>query len=348
MTGDSNAEESTPLAASLESAAAAELTRAIADFASSNHRGFYVHAGAALELEVKAALARLNPLLILNPKSSTWDRDAKRILTGTPLTAGEGLRTISAAEAVSRLKTLQPKDHAELPTLSTSVFQARNDVVHAGVVHDDEHESHIGVASAFFQAVLILRASMANTLSLRDNEVAGEGPDFTIFGSSANLVEEVVSTNTNAEKVAANRSVEQARQRFEALENDQQDMLRAASVVRINEESGLFALSSICVACGSAALAEGTLDAVDLREDGVIGEESVILIFDHQACYVCGLRISSRQLSLLGKHNAAIHPTVTAADFNAQYEHEWNEYGPDTSDYEPDWNEYGPDPSDYS
>jgi len=60
---------SSALVVALEHAAHVELNWALADFASSKDAAFYVHAGAALELEVKAALARLNPLLILDPRA---------------------------------------------------------------------------------------------------------------------------------------------------------------------------------------------------------------------------------------------------------------------------------------
>lgn len=342
------ARPSSALVVALEHAARVELNRALADFVSSKHAAFYVHAGAALELEVKAELARINPLLILDPRSKSWDRDAKRILTGAPLAAGEGLRTIGAGDAVTRLDTIQPRASATLPAWSALVFHARNDVVHAGLVHSDDHDSHIDVASAFFQSILALTSGETGSRPRLGADPSDDESDFSIFGPSADLVRELVSGKRNAEKLAANRAVEQARQRYEAYEPDQRELLRAASQVRVNEEEDLLSLASTCIACGSVALAQGTLDAVDLPEgDNGALEETVILAYDRQACYVCGLRITSRQLSLLGQANAAVHPTATVEDVYGPEEFDPSDYEPDPNDYEREPDEYEPDPSDY-
>jgi hypothetical protein len=327
----------TPIAAGLKRAAAAELARALAEFTSSSYASFYVHAGAALELEVKAALVRINPLLILDHRSPRWNHDARRVLADTPLTPGEDVRTLGATEAVRRLETIDPRPTAALAAWSQVVFQARNDVVHAGLVHADDHDSHIRVASAFFQSIMALRSSAAREPVLLDTAIVEVGaPDFTAFASSSGLVEEVVNNSTDAERVGARRSVDQARRKFEALQPEQRDMLRAAATVRINDEQGLLTLPTECVACGSTALAEGMLDLADLP-DNEPGRrvQAVILAYKRVSCYVCGLKVSSRQLSLLGEFNAAIHPTATIDDL----------YDPD--DYDPDHELREPDPDEY-
>jgi hypothetical protein len=101
----------TPIREGLERAAKAELSQALAAFVSASYASFYVHAGAALELEVKAALVRINPLLLLDPRSQRWDQDARRVLAGTSLAPGEGVRTLGAAEAVRRLETIEPREN---------------------------------------------------------------------------------------------------------------------------------------------------------------------------------------------------------------------------------------------
>jgi hypothetical protein len=241
---------------------------------------------------------------------------------------------------------------------SNAVFHARNDVVHAGLLHADEHESHNRVASAFFQSIVALKSSAADEPILPEAAtVAVSVPDFTIFGSSSALVEEVVSNSTDAERVAVRRAVDLARRKFEGMQLEQREMLRAAAAVRVNKEKGLLALPAVCVACGSTALAEGTLDVVDLPddEDGD-GERFVILAYKRVGCYVCGLRVSSRQLTLLGKYNAVAHPTATLRDLYDPDDFDPEDYEPrepDPDDYEPpelDPEDYEPpevDPEDY-
>ncbi|MEQ1699246.1 MAG: hypothetical protein ABMA25_04005 [Ilumatobacteraceae bacterium] len=347
----------TPIKDGLERAANAELSRALAAFASASYASFYVHAGAALELEVKAALVRINPLLLLDPRSQRWDHDARRVLAGTSLAPGDGIRTLGAAEAVKRLETIEPRPTAALVTWSNAVFHARNDVVHAGLVHADDHESHNRVASAFFQSIIALKTPAVHEPILSGAAtIAMSSPDFGLFGSSSALVEEVVNNSTDAERVAVWRAVDEARRKFEAMQAEQREMLRAAAAVRVNEEKGLLALPAVCVACGSTALADGALDVADYDDDDGDWHRIVILAYNRVGCYVCGLKVSSRQLTLLGKYNAAAHPTATLRDLYGPDDYDPYDYEPresDPDDYEPpesDPDDYEPpesDPDDY-
>lgn len=306
--------EVSPVALQLERTAMIELASASAAFYSSDYRTFYVHAGASLELLVKARLCAINPLLLMDARVDSWDKEAKRLLSGLPLAPGEGARTIGAAAAVRRLQTIQPLRSADLAAWCSRVFDARNDVVHAGLAHDDGHESHLRVAAAFFQSVMALRSESDvadQPFSSWPTEELSLGKDFAVFGSAAGLIQELVSQEVNTQAVEARRLVHAAKTRFRKYEADYQEFLMRRAAAHAREEDEGFQLVTSCVACGADAVATGTPELVDLPaydEEGLpTGDEEPawILIFDEVRCDACGLVVTGHQLHLMQMSNAA-------------------------------------------
>ena len=321
----------TDLAGDLEASANTQLVAALNSFLAHDLGAFYVHAGAAVELEVKAALARLDPLLILDIRSGHWDRDARRILSNVPLVAGDGVRTVGASDAVARLDAVSPRSDSLLKEWTAQVFRARNDVAHAGLLHAPDHESHARVASAFFRSMLGLRSpTAASTTAIGSG--GGDDQAFAIFGDAAELVKAALSEAATAEHLAASRSLEVARRQYELFTADQQQALQAAAIVRVNGEANNWTIGVACVACGSTAAAVGDIEVVDNVSSPRPAEEEpdqmVILIFDEVTCFVCGLRLSGHELSLLGRENAAEHPTLSIEDLRDSYYDPSDDYDP--------------------
>lgn len=105
-----------------------------------------------MELAVKAALARVDPLLLMpQAQGGRWNSTAMRLLDGV-VTADDRRSTVGTAESVERWR---PESvDSRLRDWTGPIFGPRNAIVHLAMIHPLDHSSHSDAARAFFQALL--------------------------------------------------------------------------------------------------------------------------------------------------------------------------------------------------
>lgn len=207
---------------------------------------FYVEAGIALELAMKAKLAGISPYL-LAPDGFKWFQHGFQFAKG--VTAAKALKSVSADQAAHRLQVIEPALMAGIASKIDETLDRRDQSVHMGVFSkpsDDELLSH---AAAFVEAV---------------NGMLLQVP-IEFWSDLAGLAGQLVAAERDVVRIRVEKKLATARALFAALSEDQKLTLSENGLVyfeHYKDEAPEFVLIG-CPVCEFEALATG-----DLTDDG--------------------------------------------------------------------------------
>jgi hypothetical protein len=283
---------------------------AMEQYADAKLHRFAREATRALELGAKAALAKITPVLIADPRSI----DSQLHLARHPGARSKGvrrIRTISCREALERVTRLAPTLRVEdvEPLIS----------VRDGTTHYlAEAEALESLVIPFLTTFLLLQQQ----LELSDEDV---------FGSYAELVSFVRESHTKEVDRKIATKIARARHMFESryahLNADSRKVVLRAIEANITLDK--YDEQTIrCPACDSAGVISGQhkLESweADVDEDGGTYAYPVVTLFAYQfKCPVCGLHLE-------GDHELFAAGLETALGVeNADPEDFWEDEGPD-------------------
>jgi hypothetical protein len=206
---------------------------------------FYVEAGIALELAMKAKLAGESPYLLAvdGPK---WFQHGYRIAKGD--TTSPAPKSVSAKDALDRLKLLEPGLVTGIATQIAETIERRDQSVHMGVFTKPTDEELLFHAAAFVEAV--------NGLLIQSPEEFWE--------DLAELAGELVAAERDAVRIRVAKKFADARAHLAALTEDERytlsDSCRAYFEYFTEESEEQPDLVQIkCPVCGYDALETGEL-----------------------------------------------------------------------------------------
>jgi hypothetical protein len=253
---------------------------------------FHLHLATAVELLVKAALARLHPALIADPKAEL-DSLLHLLGLGRHATTREtAIRTINASAALDRVARVVD-DHLKAPAAVRRVLDIRNGVVHIGE-HAPTDE-----------------ALLADVAQYVDGVLQSQGWDSDAYwGSSADAVAELVEGRAVALRLWYERRVEAARANLAAIVANMDEAATSAFLAAVTPPSASEPFDEwpvTCPACGNAGLANGEPDP-DWEADWDVADgeayaagayvSAVNLDVRSFGCRACGLVLSGPALRL--------------------------------------------------
>jgi hypothetical protein len=231
------------LAAQLGLSAGRHAKRALAFYVSGEIPEFYLHAGTALELAVKAKLANHNPAF-LAPEGNRWFGPALAFGRGKPVppNLAEKIASVGANEAVNRLRLLDSTLGEAFRSDVIQLFELRNHVAHLGWAEPSDERLEERAAS-FVRAINIL-------LRIKPRE---------FWDLHADLAESLVADDIDRTR----RTVELKRSAARSKVDMYGDLLTAVidannSYVELRDRDP----SSVvvpCPVCGALGVAEGEL-----------------------------------------------------------------------------------------
>lgn len=271
-------------------------------------------AACALELLAKAALSKLNPLLVAHP-----DDDGKSLLAAAGVATGSsGVKTIPAKATFARAaRAFPPFDRQAADEMARN----RNDELHSGVPGFDALPADVWFAQYWAQAHILLAAL--------DKEVA----DF-VGSSHQKVVEEHLVRNQQFVTQRVTALLERARQRFamsQGPDATRQTLLDLRSAIeRAEAVAGSYSIFGgyvQCPACAGDALIAGE-DIVsseieyDYDDFSALPIESGLVLTEALGCEQCGLALDGQALVVA----AGIQPEF---EFEREVEPDWDDYGND-------------------
>ncbi len=207
---------------------------------------FYVEAGIALELAMKAKLAGVSPYL-LAADGYGWFMHGHRMARGDTILPGP--KSVSAKDAMERLRAIDADLVTGIAAQITETIDRRDQSVHMGAYSrptDDELLTH---AAVFVEAV--------NGLTLQAPS------DF--WEDLTELATELVAKERDVVRLRVLKSIADARTRLATLSQEERDMFEETELTYFQdhqeEQSQLVVIS--CPVCGRAALVNG-----ELTDDG--------------------------------------------------------------------------------
>jgi hypothetical protein len=252
---------------------------AIAQYAEAKLHRFAMEATRSLEMGAKAALAKITPVLIADPRSI----DSQLHLARHPVARSKGvrrIRTISCREALERVTRLVPTLRVEDVEPLISV---RDGSTHYLASEADALES---LVIPFLATFLLLQQQ----LELSDEEV---------FGSYADLVSFVREKHTKEVDRKMATKIARAKHTFEAryayLDADARNVVLRAIEANITLDK-YDEQTKPCPACNSAGVISGQHKfqswEADVDEDGGTYPYPVVTLFAYQfKCPACGLQL---------------------------------------------------------
>lgn len=251
-------------------------SEAIAQYAEAKLPRFAMEATRAVELGAKAALAKINPVLIADPRSI----DSQLYLAGNPVARSKEvrrIRTISCREALERVTRLIPALRVEDVDQLISV---RDGSTHYVASESDALES---LVIPFLGTFLLLQQH----LELSDDDV---------FGSYADLVSFVREKHTKevdrkvATKIA--RAKHAYEERYGHLDPEARRMaLRAneanIALVKYDEQT------ATCPACDNPGVISGQHEFQEWEQDEAGVYPVVTLFASDFRCPTCGLHLQT-------------------------------------------------------
>lgn len=242
---------------------------------------FYVEAGISLELAMKTRLANISPYL-LAPDVVKWFQHGHNFARG--LTAANGLRSVSAGDALARLVAIDPAHMAGIAKNVEETIQRRDRSVHLGVFALPSEDELLSHAAAFVEAV--------NGLLDRDPE------DFWL--DLAGLASSLIAAERDAVRVRVERKLATARAHFTSLADDQRATLSENGLVywQYHEDDEPDLVLVECPVCNNEALGSGELvddgePEWDPHESGPVGwSAAVATVLTRFECKVCLLELN--------------------------------------------------------
>jgi len=271
-------------------------------------------AACALELLAKAALSKLNPLLIAHP-----DDDGTSLLAAAGVTsAASGVKTLPAKGTFARAAKAFPPFNRQT---ADRIAGNRNDELHSGSPGFAALPSEVWFAQYWAQADILLAAL--------DKEVS----DF-VGHEHETLVEQHLERNKELVAQRTTALLERAKQRLamsQRADATKQSLLDLHTAIeRAENIVGSYTIVGgyiECPACEGDALIAGddilqSEIEYDYEDFSSLPVESGEVLTEALGCELCGLSLDG-------------HPLIVAAGVPEEFEFE--------REVEPDWDDYGND-----
>lgn len=275
---------------------------------------FALWSSLALELLIRAALAKISPTLLAEPKD--WS-NLYFSLGFTPNTKKFVPKSISTVEVLNRLRDIVPDFDAELEGFCAIHASRRNAELHSGEIPFDGIKDSSWLPS-YYRACKVLLGTMSISLS-----------DF--FGKEeAAVAEKLIEAAADGAAKAALGTVEAHRKVWLAKGAEEQAKLQGQAAVWATQHAGH---RVECPACTSVALVTGDPIAAPQKSiKGDVIKETQEYLPSKFGCIACGLKLTGlSHLSACGLGDAYTQTQMYDA---AEY------YAPDEEpDWEPDNNE---------
>lgn len=264
--------------------------KAVEAYGEASYADFYLHAGTALELAIKARLVGEHGIHCIAPDKNGWFKAMLLIARDIDGSSGDRPQTVSATDALRRLQLLEP----DLPIVFSqnviATIERRNvgaHVGHAGSPSDEELLTH---AAAFVRAIGPL-------LKIEADRFWGE-----LKGLASSLVEDEL----NAVKVRVEAALAGARAR-RALLTDEAFAAANEASIRDLEDEGPEVIGAPCPACHATGWAVGyVVDEGEGEAEDDHGEltwhwvPDMQLVLESFACRTCGLRLEDEEEITVG------------------------------------------------
>jgi hypothetical protein len=273
-----------------------------------DYAGFYLYAGTALELALKARLARHN-VALLAPSDGQWFSHLMRL--SQPDTIGnEAPKTLTGMQALERIQKLSLTKDVTLGEAVTSTIARCNRVKHLGMGEPPPEQERNEEAAAFVRA---LHALLTGT------------PDELWQEHRAGLAKSLVETARNEALVRVGQKRLRAQEKLDALSAAEVAMLgrnQADQIhwLELNERSDRiqFAVMS-CPICGSPARAYGPLVAdfePDYDRDGEIDGWNwyADTVVERLKCAVCGFELVGDEELEVANIETRIHNEIAVEE----------------------------------
>jgi hypothetical protein len=239
---------------------------------------FYVRAGIALELAMKAKLAGISPYL-LAPDGAKWFQHGQNFAKGV---SAKGLRSVSADQALHRMHAIEPALMAAIGPRIEETITRRDQSVHVGVYSKPSDEELLSHAAAFVEAV--------NGLLLQEPR--------KFWSDLAGLASELVADERNVVRVRVETKLSTARALFATLTYAQRSTLsdNGSIFFEDNKDDVPELVLVDCPVCNNEAVAGGELTddgepAWDREPDPVGWMYDIKTVITSFECEVCQLRL---------------------------------------------------------
>ena len=273
---------------------------------------FALWSSLTLELLLRAALARVSPVLLAEGRD--WNH-VYFALGNTPRAPRYVPRSVSITDVANRLELILDSFTPELKAFCVKHLETRNEELHTGSAAFDA--SGTGWQATFFSVCDVLTKSLGTDLSY-------------LFGDAeAGIAQTLIQASRDESAVAVKKVIAQFKKSWNSKRRHERETLVKQALVWATRHEGH---RVACPACSSAALLTGSPagDPIQLIDGSTITEKQYVLPAQLE-CVACGLRIAG--LSRLGAAGFGEGFTSTAVfDISEYYALE--------PQYEPDFNEY--------
>lgn len=258
---------------------------ALLSYKNDDELGFYLRAGTALELAIKARLVSHHFALIA-PAGRDWFDHLIRLARPSDSRASRSTRTVEARQALARLRLLEPSFDEAFDQRVTETLDRWNQVKHLGLSKDVPPNELVAHAAAFVQAVAVL---------LRQ--------DFDQFWDYlAPTARAMLDEGVTQASVAVAEATAVARDAFNSLAPADVERLRAEAIEASKYDDPSATVPTECPVCDSIGASTGVLiddgyaDHGGGREDGYHWVRVPVLEIRTFGCPVCGLRLDKPDL----------------------------------------------------
>jgi hypothetical protein len=265
----------------LGAAASTHAHSALDCYQNKDSSGFYLHAGTAIELSLKARLLQ-HGLFAIAPSQQNWFQAAIALMTNPD---SPDVQTVGGRDAVKRLLELEPNAHLGLDQLVLETIDRWNQVKHLGLAREPSPEDLLAHTASFLR--------VANSLLQRNPS--------QFWGTKHPLVEQLVAEELSAVGVRVAEKLDGARGRVQCLGPQMVADLAnvvAQAIADADLWNVLWWAEYPCPVCHSPGRAYGeAIDKGEVDVDADHGEISyhwashVVTIVESFKCDVCGLDI---------------------------------------------------------
>jgi len=235
-----------------------------------------------LEFLARAALARVNPALLAEPKS--WN-NLYFSLGHSPNAPKFIPKSIDITEVFTRLRDTTPTFTSELEGFSAQHISRRNEELHAGSTPFDGLST--SWLARFYETSTVLLASMGEDLSI------------LVGTQEAKVAEELIAASKDESAKAVAKAISAHETVWKSKEATEQGKLSALASTWATRQAGH---RVSCPACGNEALVIGNPISEPIRKlDGDLIVEAQEYLPSKFECVACQLKISGlSQLSACG------------------------------------------------
>ena len=234
---------------------------------------FALWSSLTLELLLRAALARVSPVLLAD--SRNWNH-IYFALDNTPRVARFVPRSVPAAEVASRLEMIVDNFTPELKTFCTKHLEVRNEELHTGSGAFDAAGTEW--QATFYWTCDVLTKFLGTDLSY-------------LFGDTeAKVAQALIKASRDQSAKVIKKTIAQKRQSWKKRKKGERETLAKQALVWATRHEGH---RFSCPACSSPALLNGSPSGVPVRSiaDEIVTEKQYVLPSQFE-CVACGLKIA--------------------------------------------------------